>query len=60
MQAAKERETGDVREGLQLRAAQWALADRDAEGAIARLQALPQGVSRRTLALRLQLEASRM
>lgn len=60
MQAAKERETGDVREGLQLRAAQWALADRDADGAIARLQALPQGVSRRTLALRLQLEASRM
>ena len=60
MQAAQEREASDVREGLQLRATQWALADRDAQGAIARLEALPQGASRRTLALRLQLEASRM
>jgi HemY protein len=49
----------ETREGVQLRAAQWALEDRDAPGALARLEELPQGAQRRTLALRLRLKAAR-
>ncbi|MFM2035744.1 MAG: hypothetical protein RL459_1009 [Pseudomonadota bacterium] len=58
MEAA--RDVPELREGLQLRAAQWALADREADGALAWLGGLPQGVARRTLALRLRLEAARL
>ena len=58
MEAA--RDVPELREGLQLRAAQWAVAGREAEGALAWLGALPQGAARRTLALRLRLEASRL
>ncbi|MCE1251578.1 MAG: heme biosynthesis protein HemY [Comamonadaceae bacterium] len=49
-----------LREGLQLRAARWTLDDRDSEGALERLAALPQGAARRTLALRIKLKASRL
>lgn len=49
----------EIREGTQLRAARWALEDRDAPAALDRLEALPQGASRRTLALRLRLKAAR-
>ena len=49
----------ETREGVQLRAARWALEDRDPAGALARLQELPQGVQRRTLALRIRLKAAR-
>ncbi|CAN5256546.1 heme biosynthesis protein HemY [soil metagenome] len=48
-----------IREGVQLRSARWALEDRDAAAALARLQELPQGAQRRTLALRLRLKAAR-
>jgi HemY protein len=44
---------------VQLRAARWALEDRDAAAALARLEELPQGAQRRTLALRLRLKAAR-
>ncbi len=49
-----------LQEGLQLRAARFALDDRDPKGASSRLQGLPAGVRRRTAALRLQLRAARM
>jgi HemY protein len=49
-----------IREGLQMRAARWTLDDRDSEGALERLAALPQGAARRTLALRIKLKASRL
>jgi HemY protein len=49
----------ETREGVQLRAARWALDDRDAPAALARLEELPQGAQRRTLALRLRLKAAR-
>ncbi|RZI96972.1 MAG: heme biosynthesis protein HemY [Variovorax sp.] len=50
----------ETREGVQLRAARWALEDRDAPAALARLEELPQGAQRRTLALRLHLKAARL
>jgi HemY protein len=49
-----------TREGVQLRAARWALEDHDAQGALQWLDDLPQGASRRTIALRLRLTAARM
>jgi HemY protein len=49
-----------VQEGAQLRAARWALDDRDPAAALSRLAALPQGAQRRTLALRLKLRAARL
>ena len=50
----------DIVEGAQLRAARWALADRDASAAFELLAALPKGVARRTLALRLRFKAERL
>ncbi len=45
-------------EAVVLRAAQWALDDRDPDAALRWLSELPQGASRRTLALRLRLRAA--
>lgn len=50
----------ETREGAQMRAARWALDDRDAPLALERLAAMPQGASRRTLALRIKLKAARL
>ena len=50
----------EVREGTQLRAAGWALQDRDATAALDWLDNLPQGAARRTLALRIKLRAARL
>ena len=50
----------EAREGALLRAARWALDDRDAPAALAWLVELPQGAQRRTLALRLRLKAARL
>jgi HemY protein len=50
----------ETREGVQLRAARWALEDRDPTAALQWLAQLPVGVSRRTLALRLRLRAARL
>ncbi len=47
-------------EGARLLAAEWALDDRDASRALELLSALPPGVARRTHALRLKLQASRL
>jgi HemY protein len=51
---------GAVAEGAALLAAEWAIDDRDGESALAQLLALPAGVARRTLALRLRLQAARL
>ena len=50
----------ETREGVQLRAARWALDDRDATQALQFLDEIGQGAARRTLALRLRLKAARM
>jgi HemY protein len=50
----------EMREGAQMRAARWALDDRDAPDALRRLAELPQGAARRTIALRIRLKASRL
>ncbi|PWW48855.1 heme biosynthesis protein HemY [Melaminivora alkalimesophila] len=50
----------ELREGVQLRAARWALDERDAAAALERLAALPSGAARRTLALRVRLKAARL
>ncbi len=50
----------ETREGAQLLAARWALDDREARVALAWLDELPQGVARRTLALRIKLKAARL
>ena len=47
-------------DGARLKAAEWALDDRDAERALKWLSALPPGVARRTQALRLRLRAARL
>ncbi len=47
-------------EGARLLAAEWALDDRDAPRALELLAELPLGVSRRTQALRLKLQAARL
>jgi HemY protein len=47
-------------EGARLLAAEWAIDDRDAARALELLNDLPQGVSRRTHALRLKLQAARL
>ena len=60
LEQASRRDAQETREGVQLRAARWALEDHDAPGALQWLDDLPQGASRRTLALRLRLQAARM
>ncbi|MFP5475463.1 MAG: heme biosynthesis protein HemY [Gammaproteobacteria bacterium] len=52
--------SAETRDGVQLRSARWALEDRNAVAALDRLAELPQGVQRRTLALRLRLKATRL
>jgi HemY protein len=56
---ASAREAQETRDGALLRAARWALDDREPENAMRLLQDLPQGAGRRTLALRTRLRASR-
>lgn len=47
-------------DAARLLAAEWALEDRDAERALQMLSALPPGAARRTHALRLKLQATRL
>jgi hypothetical protein len=47
-------------EAARLLAAEWALDDRDAPRALSLLAEMPPGVARRTQALRLKLQATRM
>ena len=48
-----------VKEAIQLQAVRWALDDQDSDEAFARLDRLPAGTRRRTLARRLRLAAAR-
>ena len=50
----------ELREGIELRAAHWALDQRDPNLALERLASMAQGGARRTLALRTRLRALRM
>jgi len=50
----------ETQEGIQLRAARWALEDREPRVAMEWLSQLPMGAGRRTLALRMRLRASRL
>ena len=50
----------EIREGAQMRAARWSLDDRDAPESLRRLNELPTGAGRRTIALRIKLKASRL
>ncbi|MEN9539808.1 MAG: hypothetical protein RLZZ126_2043 [Pseudomonadota bacterium] len=51
--------TQEEREAVQMRALAWAMDDRDPKMALQLLEALPAGLSRRTVALRLRLKAAR-
>ena len=53
-------ERGSADEAARLLAAEWALDDRDAPRALEMLDALTPGAARRTQALRLRLQATRM
>lgn len=59
LEQASARDAQETRDGALLRAARWALEDREPEAAMQLLQGLPQGAGRRTLALRTRLKASR-
>lgn len=50
----------EANEGVRMRAARWALDDRDIGTARQHLDALPQGAARRTIALRMRLKAARL
>ena len=54
------RDAQETHEGALMRAARWALDDRDPQAAMAWLRQMPQGAARRTLALRMKLKASRL
>jgi len=60
LEQASKRDAQETSEGVQLRAARWAFDDRDGSAALQWLDGLPQGASRRTLALRLRLKAARL
>jgi HemY protein len=59
LEHASARDAQETRDGAVLRAARWALEDREPETAMNLLQTLPQGAGRRTVALRTRLRASR-
>ncbi|MFT3718012.1 heme biosynthesis protein HemY [Pseudorhodoferax sp.] len=60
LQSLADRDAQETREGVQLRAARWALDDRDPQAALRRLDDMPQGAARRTVALRTRLKAARL
>ena len=60
LEQSARRDAQETRDGVQLRAARWALDDRDANAALRWLDDMPLGASRRTVALRLRLKASRL
>ena len=57
LEHAGTRDAQETREGALMRAARWALDDRDPKAAVGWLKGLPQGAARRTLALRTRLKA---
>lgn len=60
MELCQGKDMQDLREAAILRSARWLIDDRDAHACLSRLAELPQGASRRTLALRLKLRAARL
>jgi HemY protein len=54
------RDAHDARDGVQMRAARWAVDDRSPSLALQWLDQLPLGTARRTLALRLRFKAARL
>ena len=60
LEQSARRDAQEARDGVQLRAARWALDDRDAPAALRWLDDMPQGAARRTVALRLRLKAARL
>ena len=58
LQSSSQRHAQELREGVQFRAAHWALQDHEASTALDWLNQLPQGAARRTLALRMKLRAT--
>lgn len=60
LEQANSRDAQDARDGVQLRAARWALDDRDAHTALQWLNQLPQGAGRRIAALRMRFKAARL
>jgi len=60
MEQTARRQEQEVRDGVQLRAARWAIDDRDVQVAQQRLDELSQGAARRTLALRLRFKLARL
>jgi len=59
-QAATPTERAIWHEGLSLRAARWALDDRDPQSSLQQLAQLPSAAARRTVALRIALKAARL
>ena len=59
LKISSHRNAFEVHEGVQFRAARWAMDDRDPGAALDWLGQLPQGAARRTLALRMKLRATR-
>lgn len=60
LEQSSARDAQETHEGALLRAARWSLDDREPHTAIAWLKELPQGVGRRTVALRMKLKAARL
>jgi HemY protein len=60
LEDASNRTVPETHEGIQLRAARWALEDREPSVAMEWLNQLPVGAGRRTLALRMRLRAARL
>src|SRR4051812_502803 len=59
LEQASARDAQETRDGAVMRAARWALEDREPEAAMEHLRSLPLGAGRRTLALRTRLRAAR-
>jgi HemY protein len=60
LEQASSRDAQETHEGALMRAARWALDDREPDAAMNWLGELPQGAARRTLALRMKLKAARL
>ncbi len=60
LEQSSARDAQETHEGALLRAARWSLDDRDPQAAMGWLKELPQGVARRTVALRMKLKAARL
>ncbi len=60
LEHAQSKDALESRDGVQLRAARWAIDDRDATAALLWIDQLPVGAARRTLALRLRFKATRL